>query len=69
VTDYRLKNGIIISFGKNPKVGDIEVSGEKLLTVGKPGGKSGDPAALYWEVLQKVGFKKALDYLPFEVES
>ncbi|MDR2158490.1 MAG: amidohydrolase family protein, partial [Treponema sp.] len=29
----------------------------------------GDPAALYREVRRKVGFKKALDYLPFEPEA
>jgi hypothetical protein len=26
----------------------------------------GDPAGLYREVRRKVGFKKKLDYLPFE---
>jgi cytosine/adenosine deaminase-related metal-dependent hydrolase len=29
----------------------------------------GDPAGLYREVRQKIGFKKVLDYLPFEPES
>jgi hypothetical protein len=28
----------------------------------------GDPAGLYNEVRKKVGFKKNLDYLPFEPE-
>jgi hypothetical protein len=29
----------------------------------------GDPAGLYREVRRKIGFKKALDFLPFEPES
>jgi hypothetical protein len=28
----------------------------------------GDPAGLYREARQKIGFKKVLDYLPFEPE-
>jgi hypothetical protein len=36
----------------------------------KVGGRSmfvkGDPAGLYSEVRKKIGFKKELDYLPFE---
>jgi hypothetical protein len=36
---------------------------------GRPMFVKGDPAGLYREVRQKIGFKKALDYLPFEPES
>jgi hypothetical protein len=33
---------------------------------GRPMFVKGDPAALYREVRRKVGFRKILDYLPFE---
>ncbi|GHV90069.1 hypothetical protein AGMMS50268_05720 [Spirochaetia bacterium] len=47
MADYRLKNGIIVSFGKTPQSGDIGVSGERLLTIGKSsavGKSAGRPA-------------------------
>jgi cytosine/adenosine deaminase-related metal-dependent hydrolase len=44
--------------------------GYSKITVGnRPMFVTGDPAALYREVRQKVGFKKIIDYLPFEPEA
>jgi hypothetical protein len=44
--------------------------GYTQITVGKrPMFVKGDPAALYTEARRKIGFKKVLDYLPFEPES
>jgi cytosine/adenosine deaminase-related metal-dependent hydrolase len=40
----------------------ISVDGRRMFVVG-------DPGALYKEVRRKVGFKKVLDYLPFEPEA
>lgn len=45
-------------------------AGYSQITVGKrPMFVKGDPAGLYAEVRRKVGFKKTLDYLPFEPDS
>jgi hypothetical protein len=42
-------------------------SGYSTITVGKrPMFVAGDPAKLYSTARNKIGFKKALDYLPFE---
>jgi cytosine/adenosine deaminase-related metal-dependent hydrolase len=62
----------------NPIYGELrflDIFGGKLpdgytqITVGKrPMFVKGDPAGLYMEARKKIGFKKVLDYLPFEPE-
>jgi len=48
--------------GKLPKdYSWIRIGGRRMFVVGNPSG-------LYDKVRTKVGFKKVLDYLPFEVE-
>jgi hypothetical protein len=42
-------------------------AGYSIISVGgRPMFVKGDPAGLYREVRRKIGFKKTLDYLPFE---
>jgi hypothetical protein len=38
----------------------------QIIVKGRPMFVSGDPAGLYNECLRKIGFKKVLDYMPFE---
>jgi cytosine/adenosine deaminase-related metal-dependent hydrolase len=48
--------------------GKIPADYSKVTVGGRPMFVIGDPGALYREVRRKVGFKKVLDYLPFEPE-
>jgi hypothetical protein len=68
----------LLVLGGNPIYGELrflDIFGGKLpggytqITVGKrPMFVKGDPAGLYTEARKKIGFKKVLDYLPFEPE-
>jgi hypothetical protein len=40
----------------------------KITVAGRPMFVKGDPAGLYREARRKIGFKKVLDFLPFEPE-
>ena len=50
-------------------ISDSLPTGFSRIKVGKrPMFVIGDPAGLYQEIRQKIGFRKVLDYLPFEPE-
>ncbi|WP_223292687.1 amidohydrolase family protein [Breznakiella homolactica] len=74
-----MKDIELLTMAGKPLYGEmrfIDIFGGKLpegyteITVGgRPMFIAGDPAALYREARKKVGFKKKLDYLPFEPEA
>jgi hypothetical protein len=41
----------------------------QIMVADRPMFVLGDPAGLYLEIRKKVGFKKVLDFLPFEPEN
>jgi hypothetical protein len=50
-----------------PLLGDsLPATYSTIMVAGREMFVAGNPAALYAEVRKKVGFKKVLDYLPFE---
>jgi cytosine/adenosine deaminase-related metal-dependent hydrolase len=48
--------------------GELPRGYSRITVGGRPMFVRGDPSALYLEIRQKVGFKKTLDFLPFEPE-
>jgi hypothetical protein len=46
--------------------GRIPAAYTQITVGGRPMFVKGDPAGLYKQCRQKIGFKKVLDYLPFE---
>jgi cytosine/adenosine deaminase-related metal-dependent hydrolase len=48
--------------------GELPQEYSRITVAGRPMFVRGDPSALYLEIRKKVGFKKTLDFLPFEPE-